>query len=49
MSQPKLPEDFDPVRAEAFGNRMEDLFNQMGLVLMLGIGRETGLLDVLAG
>lgn len=49
MSQPQFAKSFDPVRAEEFNNRMEDLFNQMGLVLMLGIGQKTGLLDVLAG
>lgn len=48
MSRPKLAEDFDAARAEAFGNRLEELLNQMGLVLMLDIGYKTGLLDVLA-
>ena len=49
MSQPKFAKDFDTARTEAFGNRMEELFNQMGLVLMLDIGHKTGLLDVLGG
>ena len=49
MQQPKFAETFDTARSEEFGNRLDDLFNQMGLVLMLGIGQKTGLLDVLAG
>ena len=48
VSQPQSAESFDPVRAEEFNNRMEGLFNQMGLVLMLGIGQKTGLLELLS-
>ncbi len=48
VSQPKFVDIFDADRSEQFGNRLDDLFNQMGLVLMLGIGHETGLLDALA-
>lgn len=48
MPQQTSPEIFDAQRTEAFHNRMEELLNQMGLVLMLGVGRQTGLLDVLA-
>jgi len=49
MQQPKPAGTFDTKRWEEFGNRLDDLFNGMGLVLMLGIGQQTGLLDVLAG
>ena len=49
MSQPMRALPFDAARSEEFGNRLDDLFNQMGLVLMLGIGQKTGLLDMLAG
>lgn len=48
MTQTPRDHRFDPHRSEQFGNRLEDLFNQMGLALMLGIGRQTGLLAVLA-
>lgn len=48
MSQPKLANNFDPTRAEAFNNRMDELLNQMVLALMLEIGHKTGLLNVLA-
>lgn len=42
-------DSFDQRRAELFGQRMEDLFNQIGLALMLEIGHGTGLLERLAG
>ncbi len=48
MQQPQFAATFDADRSEQFGNRLVDLLNQMGLALMLGIGHETGLLDVLA-
>lgn len=48
MKQADRAEEFNTDRAEAFGNRLDDLLNQMGLALMLGIGRQTGLLDTLA-
>lgn len=40
---------FDNRRAELFGQRMEELFNQIGLAFMLEIGQSTGLLESLAG
>lgn len=49
MRQSTLTDTFDADRSEQFGNRLDDLLNQMGLVLMLGIGHETGLLDALTG
>ncbi|MBX3051359.1 MAG: class I SAM-dependent methyltransferase [Caldilineaceae bacterium] len=39
---------FDKDRSTQFGNRLDDLFNQMGLMLMLDIGYQTRLLECLA-
>ncbi|WP_213163491.1 class I SAM-dependent methyltransferase [Kaustia mangrovi] len=40
---------FDSARAEAFGERLVDLFNSGALSLMLSIGHRTGLFDTMAG
>jgi SAM-dependent methyltransferase len=39
---------FDPLRGQAFGQRMLGVLNDAGLALMLSIGHKTGLFDVLS-
>jgi len=42
-------QDFDPQRAEDFGNKMVDVLNGAALALMTSLGHRTGLFDVMAG
>ena len=41
--------ELDPTRAEAFGEKMIDVFNHASLALMISIGHRTGLFDVMSG
>jgi 2-polyprenyl-3-methyl-5-hydroxy-6-metoxy-1,4-benzoquinol methylase len=48
MSAEPTVSNFDPSRAEAFGERVLDAINGGALALMLSVGHRTGLFDVLS-
>jgi hypothetical protein len=44
-----ISDTFDEGHSQDFVQRMQGLYNASGLVLMISVGHQTGLFDVLAG